>query len=63
MKFIMYKRNDDNTIKYEKKFPSPNQETAEFYTLLESRTLQQGESIVLKKDMGSYFANIMTIWR
>lgn len=49
MKFKLYRYEKDCSIRYDKEFDSPNQETAEFFTLLESRLLEKGQSVRLYK--------------
>lgn len=60
MKFHITKFNNDCSIKYSKKFESPNQETAEFFTLLESRVIEKGESVRLYKELDE-FNSVMII--
>lgn len=49
MKFKIYRYEEDCSIRYDKEFDSPNQETGEFFTLLESRLLAEGQSVRLYK--------------
>lgn len=49
MKFRIYRYEEDCSIRYDKEFDSPNQETAEFFTLLESRLLTKGQAVRLYK--------------
>lgn len=49
MKFKITRFEEDCSIRYDKEFDSPNQETAEFFTLLESRLLTKGQAVRLYK--------------
>lgn len=49
MKFKIYRYEKNCSIRYDKEFDSPNQETAEFFTLLESRLLTEGQAVRLYK--------------
>ena len=51
MKFRITRFEEDCSIRYQKEFDSPNQETAEFFTLLESRLLTKEQSIRLYKSI------------